>query len=78
MNICSFDHDEIVFECRKCPLCEAKKEAKAEIDDLQAKLDDTQLAREQEAEEANTALTDLKGQVRDLELLLLHLKGEIA
>lgn len=34
MNICDSSHDEIVFEGRQCPLCEAV----AEIDALKEKL----------------------------------------
>lgn len=34
INLCSEDHDEVCFEGRTCPFCEAKKDADREIEYL--------------------------------------------
>ena len=33
MDICSKNHDEIVYDSNKCPLCEALESLKAEIEE---------------------------------------------
>lgn len=35
MNLCDYDHDEICYEGRDCPLCEAQEKIK----DLETELD---------------------------------------
>ena len=52
MDVCARNHDEIVYDSRHCPLCEAKDE----IEDLNNYLqeNDTEIAELQKAlEEAN-------------------------
>lgn len=42
MNICSFQHDEIVHNSRACPLCEladAKDKIESDRDDVKRELD---------------------------------------
>ena len=39
MNICSFHHEEIVFESRDCPFCEYKIQQDELYDNLQSELD---------------------------------------
>ena len=34
MNICEYEHDEIVYEGRHCPACELKKERDSLADEL--------------------------------------------
>ena len=46
MNLCSYNHEEICFEGRKCPLCEATSEKDQEIASLKADLSSLQEAIE--------------------------------
>lgn len=62
MNLCSYGHEEVCYEFRKCPVCEAKEEIKL----LTEQLKDAN-------ESAVTAINDLTelrlaNEVRDMDL----------
>jgi len=48
MDICSYEHDEIVYDARYCPLCEAQEK----IAELEKELDET---RDQLSEAENNS-----------------------
>lgn len=42
MNICCDEHDKIVFECKRCPLCESiaqRMELERHLDNLKEEID---------------------------------------
>jgi hypothetical protein len=55
MQMCSFNHDEICFEVRKCPLCEAN----TRIEDLQEQLEQANIQIERLDEKLDQALEGL-------------------
>lgn len=44
MNLCSYNHEEICFEGRKCPLCETISEKDQEITSLKEELSSSEEA----------------------------------
>ena len=48
LNVCSEQHDEIVFEGRKCPFCESIDKFESEIESLNDVI--TDMKREEESE----------------------------
>lgn len=54
MNLCSYGHEEVCYECRKCPMCEKQtevneltlqmSETNSELDKVRAELSELQTA----------------------------------
>lgn len=43
MNLCSHHHEEICYECRKCPLCEVKEQLSSSEKEVSALKDQVQV-----------------------------------
>lgn len=73
MNLCSDKHDEVAYEGRRCPVCILIEEHRDEVRELDVKVDALK-AEVEVLEQINNDLTaeavELRGQVRDLELVL--------
>jgi len=71
MQLCSDNHQEVVFECRKCPVCALRDEVAQEISYLERKhedeiqrlkseLDDCNLSHKEELQELFRQLEEAK------------------
>jgi peptidoglycan hydrolase CwlO-like protein len=54
MNLCDSGHEEICYECRNCPLCDANEEIESlekEVDELKESLEELKKELEESLEE---------------------------
>jgi predicted RNase H-like HicB family nuclease len=56
MNLCDSGHEEICYECRNCPLCEANRE----IESLENIVEELKESLEELKEELEESLEELK------------------
>lgn len=54
MTLCSYGHDEVCYDSRKCPVCEKQKE----VDDLTSQLKDANYTADQLREEVKSLEKD--------------------
>jgi hypothetical protein len=60
MTLCSDGHDEVCYECRRCPVCVAKAEL-AGVEGLVDELRGTLTQRADEVSDLNTKIAALEG-----------------